>query len=225
MNGKWIYLAQRNPRFTREQFAQRWLKHRTLGAQPAMRAEFATATYCAVKSSSLPLDGLSDEYDAVGLFALASLGSIPLVAQNLKNDYAQADEKRFFTTTADNFSMFCAENILREGDYTKTVVVQFLRRPADLGPTDFAKKWREAHAPVVRESPAFKPVRQYIQNVMIAPPPPGFGYSGIAEFWFDSEEAVAAAASDLNRLMASDFIDPKNSFCLLTEVIITKPRT
>ena len=79
MNGKWIYLAQRNPRFSREQFRARWLKHRTgLGAPPAMGAEFVTADYAAVRGDPPP--GASDEYDAVGLFSLRGLSSIPTVA-------------------------------------------------------------------------------------------------------------------------------------------------
>jgi len=224
MNGKWIYLAQRNPRLSREQFFARWLKHRQLGAQPAMAAEFVTATYCAVRPEGPALDGLTDEYDGVGVFALRHLASIPLVAQFLKQDYAQADEKRFFTTTSDNFSIFCAEEIIREGDDTKVVLLQFLRRKMEVGPSDFAQRWRESHASQILQNKNFaKPVSRYIQNTVIASPP-GFGYSGIAEFWFDGADGIADSVSELNHLMADDFIDQKNSFCVLTDVIMAKPR-
>jgi hypothetical protein len=225
MNGKWLYLAQRNPRFSRQQFVERWLEHRKLGAPPAMRAEFLTATYCAVRPRDLSIEGLSDEYDAVGTFSLRHLSSIPLVAQFLKQDFVQADEKRFFTTTSDSFSMFCAEDILRDGDDTKVVFLQFLRRPDSMSPPEFVDRWRESHGRAIAQEPKLSAlVRRYIQNVIIAPPPPGFGYSGIAEFWFDSVQDVATVASVLSQMLLDDFIERKTSFSLLTDVIMTKPR-
>jgi hypothetical protein len=223
MNGKWIYLGQRNPRLSRSQFAERWLKHRKMGAPPAMGAEFLSADYCAVLEETPELTGVSSEYDAVGLFALRDICAIPLVAGFLKQDYIQADERRFFNATSDSFSMFCAENILRDGPAGKTVLIQFLRRAADIGPSAFRRQWEAAHG--ARFGGAALPaVRRYIQNIMIAPPPPGFGYDGIAELWFDDVRSVAESAAALNAMMADAFIDPKTSFSVLTNVIIGRPR-
>jgi len=220
---KWVYLGQRNPRLSRAEFIQRWLKHRTMGAPPEMGAEFLTADYCAVQENPPALAGISTEYDAAGLFALKSLAAIPLVARFLKTDYIQADEKRFFNTTSENFSMFCAEDVLRDGEYTKTVVIQFLRRAGNLGPTAFAQQWRERHGGLVLNS--LQAVSRYVQNTVVALPPPGFGYDGIAELWFDTPEAVSAAAPELDRMMTdATLIDVKNSFCLLTDVIISRPK-
>jgi len=223
MQAKWVYLGQRNQRLSREEFIQRWLKHRTLGAPPDMGAEFVTADYCAIQTQTPALEGISTEYDAVGLFALKSLASIPHVARFLKMDFIQADEKRFFNTVSENFSMFCAEDALRDGDYTKTVVIQFLRRAPGLGPTEFAAIWRERHGGIVlSELPA---VSRYVQNIVVAPPPPGFGYDGIAELWFDGLEAVTPATGALDRMMRdSTLLDIKNSFCVLTDVIMSRPK-
>jgi hypothetical protein len=222
MNGKWVYLGQRNPRLSRAQFVERWLKHRKMGAPPAMGAEFLSADYCAVREDAPALVGISDEYDAVGLFALRDICAIPLVAGFLKQDYIQADEKRFFNATSDSFSMFCAENILRDGVETKTVLIQFLRRRANVGASAFRSEWEEGHGAVVRDGlPA---LRRYIQNIVIAPPPPGFGYDGIAELWFDDVQSVAESSTALNGLMAAEFVDPKTSFCVLTDLVIGRPR-
>jgi hypothetical protein len=220
---KWVYLGQRNPRLSRAEFIQRWLKHRTMGAPPEMGAEFVTADYCAVLDNPPALAGISTEYDAAGLFALKSLAAIPLVARFLKTDYIQADEKRFFNATSENFSMFCAEDVLREGEYTKIVVIQFLRRAGNLGPTAFARQWHESHGGLVLND--LQAVSRYVQNTVVALPPAGFGYDGIAELWFDMPESVSRAANELDRMMTdASLIDVRNSFCLLTDVIISRPK-
>ncbi len=221
--GKWVYLGQRNPRLSRPEFIQRWLKHRTMGAPPDMGAEFITADYCAIQPEPPALAGISTEYDAAGLFALASLASIPHIARFLKTDYIQADEKRFFNTVSENFSMFCAQDVLRDGEYTKTVVIQFLRRAAGLGPTTFNKQWRESHGGIVLNG--LPTVSRYVQNTVLALPPAGFGYDGVAELWFDKPESIPAATAELDRMMTdSTLLDIKNSFCLLTDVIISRPK-
>jgi len=225
MHGKWIYLAQRSPRLSRQEFFERWIKHRKLGAPPAMGAEFVTADYCAVRAESVALEAQSNEYDGVGVFALNSLASIPLVAKFLKLDHIQADEKRFFTTTSESFSLFCGEEVIRDGHETPVVLLQFLRRHADLSPTIFVRRWREAHAAAILENPAFASLSRYIQNQVVAPPPPGYGYDGIAEWWFESVESLTSSVDALNRLwLDTDFIDHKNSFCVVTDIIASRPR-
>jgi hypothetical protein len=226
MPGKWIYLAQRNPRFTREQFFERWLAHRRIGTPPAMLGEFAAGFYCAAHPDALALEGRSEEYDGAGVFSLNGLHSIPTVAQCLKLDYIQADEKRFFASTAESCSLFGAENVLRDGSDTDTVVLQFLRRHRDVSATDFAQRWRTEQAAAILANPAFTSrLSRYVQNTIVAPPPPGYGYDGVAELWFGSVADVAACATGLNRLMtACDFVDAPNSFCLLTRTIMSRPR-
>lgn len=226
MNGKWIYLAQRNPRFSREQFFQRWLNHRRIGVMPEMVAEFSGATYCAIREKNNGLEMLSDEYDGMGLFPLKGLHSIPVIASNLKRDYIKADELRFFTMNSEDFSMYCAEDVLRNGPETKAVVVQFLRRNSSLAPQDFITQWREASAELLEKSSFGGSVSRYIQNTVIALPPPGFGYDGIAEIWFESAEAMVNAAGEIDAMMAScPFINQGNSFFTVTDIIMSRPRS
>jgi hypothetical protein len=225
VNGKWIYLAQRNARLTREQFVERWLKHRTLGAPPAMGAEFLSADYAAVHAGPFPAEGISDEYDAVGLFALRGLSSIPTVARFLKLDHIQADEKRFFTTTSDRFSMFCAEKTLLDGEPTKHVVIQFLRRNQTISPYDFERRWEDQSAMALGNLNGDGSLKRYIQNVVVAPPPAGFAYDGVGEFWYaDSGHLRTAAAAVSSAMRNSDFLDQRNSFCLCADIIASRPK-
>ena len=222
---KWIYLGQRNPRLTKEEFSARWLSHRRIGTKPEMVAEFIGATYGAVRLKSPDHDYLSDEYDAIGLFALEGLHSIPTIARILKSDYIQADERRFFISTSDTFSIFCQENVIRNGPETEAVAVQFLRRPDGATPNDFMKGWEEQGAGILERSSFAGKVARYVRNVVCAPPPPGFGYDGVAELWFDSAESMAAAAPEMNAIMVeAAFIDPANSLWVMTDVVMSRQR-
>ena len=80
-----------------------------------------------------------------------------------------------------------------------------LRRRAELSREEFQRYWRETHAPLVRERAAAIGVRRYVQVHTL---PAGASaalaasrgldeeeYDGVAELWWDSLEALAAAAS------------------------------
>ncbi|MFA5632026.1 MAG: EthD domain-containing protein [Porticoccaceae bacterium] len=225
MLGKWIYLGQRNPRLSREQFVERWLNHRRIGVMPAMAAEFVGATYCAVREAKPGLDMLSDEYDGLGLFPLNGLYSIPLIAKTLKQDYIQADEQRFFNRHSEEFSLFGAENMLRKGPDGKALAVQFLRRGAEVSPRDFAQQWQDAGATFCGNANIAQGLCRYIHNTVVAPPPPGFGYDGVAELWFDSLENLEKALADINTIMADlPFIDSRNSFFVHGDIVMSRPR-
>lgn len=225
MSGKWIYLAQRNPRLGRQQFFERWLNHRRIGVLPEMVAEFAGAAYSAIREGNRGLELLSDEYDGIGLFPLKGLHSIPTVAAILKRDYIKADELRFFGRFSEDFSLFCSEDVVRNGPETDALVVQFLRRHPDVPPGDFIAQWRES-ATAVLESPAIGGgLSRYIQNTVVALPPPGFGYDGIAELWFTDTAAMDKALPEIDRMLAATpFIDGRNSLFTAGDIIMRRPR-
>jgi hypothetical protein len=63
---KLIYIAKRNPKFTREQFIARWRKHGALAMSQQLWRQ--AARY--VQASSIPspsIEGASETYDAVGV--------------------------------------------------------------------------------------------------------------------------------------------------------------
>jgi uncharacterized protein (TIGR02118 family) len=80
-----------------------------------------------------------------------------------------------------------------------------LRRRAELSRDDFQRYWRETHAPLVRERGAALGIRRYVQAHTL---PAGTSaalatsraaeeeeYDGVAELWWDSLEALAAAVA------------------------------
>jgi uncharacterized protein (TIGR02118 family) len=80
-----------------------------------------------------------------------------------------------------------------------------LRRRAELSREEFQRYWRETHAPLVRERGAALGIRRYVQVHTL---PPGTSaalaasravedeeFDGVAELWWDSLEALAAAAA------------------------------
>ena len=113
-----------------------------------------------------------------------------------------------------------------------------LHRLPRLSRAQFQQYWRETHAPLVDAAREALGIRRYIQQhtvesaVALAnnegrgiPTGDGEDFDGVAELWFDSEEAVAAAAATEEgakhaRILASDeanFIDFARSRCFMTQ--------
>jgi uncharacterized protein (TIGR02118 family) len=79
-----------------------------------------------------------------------------------------------------------------------------LTRRSDLSREEFQRHWREQHAPLVREAARALGVRRYVQVHTLTHPTNealrrGRGgpeeYDGVAELWFDSLDALAAAGA------------------------------
>jgi uncharacterized protein (TIGR02118 family) len=79
-----------------------------------------------------------------------------------------------------------------------------LRRRSDLSRDEFQRYWLEQHGPLVRSHAGALGIRRYVQSHTLpdefhlalrasrqAPEP----FDGVAELWFDSVEAIGAAAS------------------------------
>ena len=79
-----------------------------------------------------------------------------------------------------------------------------LRRLPEMSREEFQRYWREQHAPLVREAAAALGVRRYVQaHTLTTPVNEGLRrgrggpeeYDGVAELWFESLEALAAAGA------------------------------
>ena len=77
-----------------------------------------------------------------------------------------------------------------------------LRRLPHLSRAEFQRYWRETHAPLVRRHAATLGIRRYVQthtdddalNAMLQASRGGpDAYDGVAELWWESAEALAAA--------------------------------
>jgi uncharacterized protein (TIGR02118 family) len=110
-----------------------------------------------------------------------------------------------------------------------------LRRREGLSREEFQRMWHEEHAPLVRKHADTLGIRKYVQVHTTTTPfndalrgsrdaPPE--YDGVAELWWDSVDAAAAAAStpegaEAARQLLEDerrFIDHANSPLWLSEV-------
>jgi uncharacterized protein (TIGR02118 family) len=102
-----------------------------------------------------------------------------------------------------------------------------LRRRAELSREDFQRYWRETHAPLVRERGATLGIRRYVQvHTLPAATSAALAasraveeeeYDGVAELWWDSLEALAAAvATPEGRRAGAELLEDERRFIDLT---------
>lgn len=203
---KSIYLANRHPRLTRDAFAERWLRHSRIGeslTDPRLHGSISSLRYCLTVDPSGVLEHATDEHDGVALLALRSIASIPSMHDMLvTNDIAFADELRTFERPVEDFTMYAASELVLDGAETDAVVIDFARRRADLGPVDFLRRHHEVHE-AARDGLVAAGARRVVRNVAVAPAARGYGYDTITEYWFDSVDAVSAAAEVLGAIRAA----------------------
>jgi len=91
-----------------------------------------------------------------------------------------------------------------------TKVIFVLHRRPDMDRDEFSRYWRDVHGPIAAGMPG---LRRYVQNYAVPDAASGDPpCDGIAELWFDSEEAMRAAfASPEGAATMADvpnFLDP-----------------
>ena len=101
-------------------------------------------------------------------------------------------------------------------------LVYCLTRRPHLSREAFLRRWREVHGPLVREHAAALGIRRYAQVHTL--PPAAFAglaasrggpvaYDGVAELWFDSIDAMrAAAATPEGRRAGRVLLDDERAF-------------
>jgi hypothetical protein len=114
----------------------------------------------------------------------------------------RVDEKRVFSDYVSESSMTGVEQVLLGGDGGTVVVLEVVRRQPGTDLRTFLLAWTGEHARAVMGTSAFSThVRRYIHNQIVLPTPPGWGYDGIAELWF---EDVAGARAYLEEVGGAD---------------------
>ena len=221
---KMIYLANRHPRLTRPQFADRWRRHATIGGSLDPRiGEVAALRYCLTADPTEILPAATDEHDGVALLALRSLLSTPAMALlTVQNEVAFADELRTFERPVEDFTLFAASELLVAGNETPVVVIDLVRRRPEVPPTTFLRACDETRDADLAESGLLElGLRRWVRNALVGTSARGFNYDAVHELWFDSLEAVAAARTGIETLLArtESATDRRNSTLLVTTVI------
>jgi hypothetical protein len=187
MNWKMIYLARRNPKLQPAQFPQAWREHSALGAQCTnVRAKVLSVAQCSRVLDAPALPGANLDYDGVNLLGIRDRA----VSDDIWSDaetlaIMRPDEPRVFDRYVRDFTLLCSEQVLRDEPRTDSLLVGFVQRA--VGVSDAA--WDEAR----RAAAALPGAGRCVWNTVEAPPPPGYPYHAIIEWWYPSDDALRTA--------------------------------
>ena len=230
MGWKMIYLARRNPALAPEQFPQAWREHSALGAGCTnVRDKVLSVTQCSRVLDGAPLPGAATDYDGVNLLVLRDLQA----ASDIWNDaetlaIMRPDEPRVFSTYVRDFTLVCEEQVVRNQPRSGTCVVGFLRRRDGLAEAEWRLRLMQSVPSAWMVSGPFAKAQRVVLNAVCRPPPPGYEFDAIGEWWFDSADDARAAfgAQDLrSRLPASlaAIADLPRSVFMFTRVTHSRP--
>lgn len=223
---KAIYLANRNQRMSREEFRARWITHSKVGEVIASGPQpIAGLRYCLTVDPAGVLPFASNEHDGVGLLALRSVVSIPTMEAVLtRNDIAYADELRAFDRAVEDVTVYGASELVLDGPETGVVVFEYARRRDTI---DAVEHLRAIERRPEDDELVAAGLRRWVRNVAVGAARRGFGYDAVSELWFDSVEAVAAAAPALEAFFErrATHTERRASVVLLTTVIHGLGRT
>lgn len=196
---KLIYLARRNPTLAAQDFPQAWREHSALGRGCRNVAEKVLGVMqcsrvrdAADEQGGMP--GASTDYDGINLLRLRDLS----VATDIWDDpetqaIMRPDEPRVFSNYVREFSLVCAEHVQRDAPPTGVVVFGFLRRLPSVSPAAFRSAWTVETATAWVDAPALHSAPRIVHNLVVQPPPVGYEFDGIAEWWFEDANAARAA--------------------------------
>lgn len=166
-------------------------------------------------------DGVAESYfdDTQAMKALAKLPEYAAVL---------ADEPNFIEAGSMG-SIITDEYVIKDARVPETALksIDLVNRKAGMSVDDFQKYWRDVHGPLCVAAPA---MRRYVQNHTrraiydSGRTPP---YDGVAMAWFDSMEALRAAAPtpEMERLRADvdNFVARDRSASVMTQEMVILP--
>jgi len=230
MDYKLIYLAQRNPAVSPQDWPRAWRSHAAFAAKfPVLDAQITGLYYCsrifepALDGAPVALPGATREHDGVAV--ISSPFGVHVGGTLAPEDRARIleDELRVFRIHTPNFSFRCKEVLVEGGAPGGAAVVRFLARKPGLSPEAFLARWRETAPTLAAAAGAVR----YVQNALIEPPPPGYPFDGVEETWFaTAEDAVRflAAQPPRERARLGALSDAGRSVTIATDVIHGWPR-
>jgi hypothetical protein len=229
---KLIYLARRNPNVAWEDWPETWRSHsKFAGTFPGLRGGIKYSRYCSrIDSPSLegrPADipGLSRAHDGV---AIAFSDTIEVLQGGVFNTKQRAlidcDELRVFDRLTPEFSFYCTEAAVREGNMGEAAVFRFLVRRPELSRVAFVDRLLGEHANVARDvvGPLGAVTRYAHDAPLHRPPHPLFPFEAITECWYATvEDAVRSLSQAQLAPVEQDleaFCDVERSVSILTQV-------
>lgn len=228
---KMIYLARRNPTLAAEDFPQAWREHSALGRRCRnVQDKVLGVTQCSRVLEGDGIAGCSTDYDGVNLLRLRDLQA----ASDIWHDpetlaIMRPDEPRVFSTYVRDCALVCREHVVREAAAGGVCVLAFLRRRAGVSRADFDANGLAA---VWLGAPASRSAQRMVLNAVVQPPPSGYDYDAIAEWWFESVSVARAAffgrsaGRDLREQLPALFearVDLARSVFLFTQVSHRRP--
>lgn len=165
-------------------------------------------------------------YDAVAESYFDSTQAMKELSRTPEYAAVLADEPNFIDVSSMN-SVITDEYVVKDAPLSDGALksIDFVNRKAGMSVDDFQKYWRETHGPLCQEAAA---MRRYVQNHTrraiydSGRTPP---YDGVAMAWFDSMDALRAAAptpefarlrDDVENFIARD----RSPSVLTTELVI-----
>ncbi len=103
------------------------------------------------------------------------------------------DEPRVFSTYVREFTLVCEEQVVRDVPRSGTCLVGFLRRREGLSAADWRLRLLQTLPSAWMSSGPFAQARRVVLNAVHLPPPLGYEYDVICEWWFDSVDDARAA--------------------------------
>lgn len=195
MTIKTIYLAKRNPSTTYDEFVDNWREHAVLsGSFPEVGKRFDSVIQCKRVLGDLADEfGLNQDFDGANLLGLRSLFDAVDVYNQDGIPTLRIDERRVFSDYVSESSLTGVEEVLLEGDRGTVVVLDLVRREPGTDLRAFLLSWTGDYARALMRTEAFaRHVGRYVHNQIVLPTPPGWGYDGIAELWFDDVASATA---------------------------------
>ena len=219
---KMVIFFKRKPGMSVEAFQKHWrTTHAAIIVRlPGIRRYVQSHTLASAYRKGEPVyDGVAESYfdDTQAMKALAKT---PEYAEVL------ADEPNFIDRSTMN-SIITDEYIVKDAPAPANGIksIDFVNRKAGMSVEDFQKYWREVHGPLCNAAQA---MRRYVQNhtrLSIYASGRTPAYDGVAMAWFDSMDALRAAAptpeferlrADVENFIARD----KSPFVLTQEHVI-----
>lgn len=220
MHYKGIYLVNRNPALSLEEFPQRWQQHAKLaGSQKELRKYFTSVIQCMrLLDAGFPADTAAG-YDAMNLVGISSLeAGTALWDEPATINVMQPDELKTFSRLIVECWMVGRERVIRSGPPGSVVVVRCLKRRPDVDLQSFREHFATVHAGLESAGSTGALVLRQVQNE-IAVAPPDFDYDLVNELWFADVDSARRHFADatLQDCLAAD----RNRLCQTSSITMT----